>query len=55
MPVVEKCDREQMPAYLETSSPGVMKLYEKFGFKEKEKFDIPYGGPTIWTMWREPQ
>ena len=54
-PVLEKCDRERMPAYLETSNEQVIRLYEKFGFTRREEFKIPFDGPPIWTMWREPQ
>jgi len=30
---MRRCDRDRMPAYLESSSPGNVPLYERFGFK----------------------
>ncbi len=53
-PALQKCDQEKIPAYLETSSKRVIGLYQKLGCECKEMFDIPYNGPTTWTMWREP-
>jgi len=52
-PVLERCDRENTPAYLESSKEKNIPLYERNGFKVTEEFRVPNGGPPIWLMWRE--
>ena len=53
-PVLARCDRDRMPAYLETDTERNVALYERHGFAVTERFDLPGGGPPIWLMWREP-
>ncbi len=53
-PVLERCDREGIPAYLESSKERNLPLYERNGFRVTEEFVVP-GGPRLWLMWREPQ
>jgi GNAT superfamily N-acetyltransferase len=53
-PVLERCDAERVPAWLETSSERNLPLYERHGFRVVNETDIP-GGPHFWGMWREPQ
>jgi ribosomal protein S18 acetylase RimI-like enzyme len=53
-PVLEKCDRERMPAYLESSKEKNVPFYERHGFRVVERFQVPNGGPPLWLMWREP-
>ena len=53
-PVLTRCDREKLPAYLETDTERNVAFYERHGFAVTEKFDLPGGGPPIWLMWREP-
>jgi ribosomal protein S18 acetylase RimI-like enzyme len=54
-PVLERCDREGIPAYLESSKEKNVPFYERHGFKVTELFQVPNGGPPLWLMWREPQ
>ena len=54
-PVLEKCDRDQIPAYLEASAPGNLRLYERHGFEVTEEFRFAEDAPPMWRMWREPQ
>jgi GNAT superfamily N-acetyltransferase len=54
-PILERCDREGVPAYLESSKEQNVPLYERWGFKVVEQLDLPKGGPTAWRMWRDPQ
>jgi len=54
-PVLERCDRERIPAYLESSKERNVPLYERNGFQVTEVFTIPRGGPPVWLMWRDPQ
>lgn len=52
-PVLERCDREGLPAYLEASNARSRALYERLGFVFTGKaIELP-DGPTIWPMWRE--
>ena len=52
-PMLERCDREGMPAYLEASTPRNRALYERNGFTVSEEVTLP-GGPPLWLMWRTP-
>jgi GNAT superfamily N-acetyltransferase len=53
--VLERCDREGVPAYLEASSARSRGLYERLGFELVERpLDLP-DGPRMWPMWREPR
>jgi ribosomal protein S18 acetylase RimI-like enzyme len=54
-PVLERCDREGVPAYLESSKEKNLPLYERNGFRVTEVFQVPNGGPPLWLMWRDPQ
>jgi GNAT superfamily N-acetyltransferase len=53
-PVLERCDREGVPAYLEATSERNVALYERHGFALVDKISLPHGGPPLWRMWREP-
>ncbi|MFE9362669.1 GNAT family N-acetyltransferase [Streptomyces sp. NPDC006978] len=53
--VLERCDREGTPAYLEASSERSRGLYERLGFSFMGRtVDLPQG-PPMWPMWREPR
>ena len=54
-PVLERADREGMPAYLESSKEKNLPLYQRNGFEVVERVDLPRGGPSAWLMWREPR
>jgi GNAT superfamily N-acetyltransferase len=54
-PVLERCDRERTPAYLNAGSPRSRELYRRHGFVVTEEFRLPEDGPPLWRMWREPQ
>lgn len=54
-PILERCDREGMAAYLESSKERNVPLYERNGFRVTEEFMVPNGGPKIWLMWRDPR
>ena len=51
--VLDRCDREGVPAYLEATSPHNRRLYERHGFHTQTTLQIP-GGPPMRGMWREP-
>jgi GNAT superfamily N-acetyltransferase len=53
-PVLTRCDRERIPAYLESSKQRNVALYERHGFRVVEELRLPKDGPPIWRMWRDP-
>jgi GNAT superfamily N-acetyltransferase len=53
-PVLEHCDREGLPAYLESSKERNVPFYRRHGFEVVKEVALPAGGPNIWTMWRDP-
>jgi GNAT superfamily N-acetyltransferase len=54
-PVLERCDADGVPAYLETSTPGGRKLYGRNGFEVVEESQFANDAPPVWRMWREPR
>ena len=50
-PVLERCDADGVPAYLEASSPGSARLYARLGFETVETVR-PFGAPPIELMIR---
>ncbi len=53
--VLDRCDREGLPAYLEASSERSAKLYERLGYTFTDRtLDLP-DGPRMYPMWREPR
>ena len=53
-PVLERCDAEGVPAYLETDTERNVAIYERHGFRTRSKEPLPGGGPPVWFMWRDP-
>jgi ribosomal protein S18 acetylase RimI-like enzyme len=53
-PMLERCDREQLPAYLEASSPRNRDLYERHGFEVVEEIHVAKDSPPMWPMRRPP-
>jgi GNAT superfamily N-acetyltransferase len=53
-PILERCDRERTPAYLEATSPRCRALYERHGFEVVEEMTVR-DSPPFWPMWREPR
>ena len=52
--MLERCDREGMPAYLESSSEDSKRLYLRHGFEVTRELPLPPDGPPVWLMWRPP-
>lgn len=50
---LREIDEAGMPAYLEASAPVNVPLYERQGFVVLDSFQLPAGGPEVFTMWRE--
>ncbi len=54
-PMLARCDTEGRGAYLNAGSPRSRDLYERHGFTVRSEFRLPFGGPPLWRMWREPR
>ena len=52
-PVLERCDRDARPAYLETANPANLALYARHGFTVRDEVALG-GGVRVWTMLRAP-
>jgi ribosomal protein S18 acetylase RimI-like enzyme len=53
-PMIERCDREGVGAYLESSKESNIAFYARFGF-ETTKVITHKAGPQQWLMWRDPK
>jgi GNAT superfamily N-acetyltransferase len=53
-PVIDRCDQEALPAYLEATTARNRACYFRQGFEVTEEIHFPKGGPPSWRMWREP-
>jgi ribosomal protein S18 acetylase RimI-like enzyme len=54
-PILERCDRDGVPAFLEASTPRNRAMYERHGFAVTEEFKLGKGAPPQWRMWRTPR
>ena len=54
-PLLQRCDEQGLPAFLEASSPRNRALYERHGFEVTEELTLPRNGPPLWLMWRQPR
>ena len=52
--MLDDCDRDEVPAYLETGTERNVAFYVRHGFKVTEELRLPKG-PPIWLMWRDPR
>ncbi|MDQ1520070.1 MAG: hypothetical protein QOI55_1143 [Actinomycetota bacterium] len=53
-PILSRCDAEGVPAYLESTKERNIAFYERRGWRVTGTIDVPDDGPTLWTMWRDP-
>ncbi len=51
-PVLETCDREHLPAYLESSNIKNVPFYQRHGFEVQQEIPVCEGGPILRTMYR---
>jgi GNAT superfamily N-acetyltransferase len=52
---LDRCDAENIPAYLESTNPDNVPYYRRFGFEVTGEIPLPHDGPRLWPMWREPR
>jgi ribosomal protein S18 acetylase RimI-like enzyme len=50
-PGLELCDREGLPAYLETGREKNLAFYARHGFRVTGELRLPKG-PPVWFLWR---
>ncbi|SDY99799.1 Acetyltransferase (GNAT) family protein [Micromonospora pattaloongensis] len=48
-------DRAGIPAYLEASNGDNRRLYLRHGYRSAAPFHLPFDGPPLWPMWRDPR
>lgn len=53
--VLERCDRDGVPAYLEATCERNRDLYARHGFDLRDDVIHLPDGPPLWPMWREPR
>jgi GNAT superfamily N-acetyltransferase len=53
-PVLDRCDHERLPAYLETAAARNVLLYERVGFEVVEELILPKTDIRGWLMRRSP-
>ncbi|MCH8813547.1 MAG: GNAT family N-acetyltransferase [Chloroflexi bacterium] len=53
-PGLANADRDGLVCYLETSKEINLRFYGNHGFEVLREIRMPGGGPTLWTMQREP-
>jgi ribosomal protein S18 acetylase RimI-like enzyme len=51
--VLRRCDRDQIPAYLESSNPDNFRFYERHGFEQLATIQVG-DSPPIYPMLRHP-
>ena len=51
---LQKCDQQGLPAYLESSNPRNISLYERHGFEVMGKIETP-SSPLMTPMLRQPR
>lgn len=54
-PVLAKCDATGTAAYLEASTPELVPLYARFGFRAQREIRLGGDGPPVTTMFRASQ
>lgn len=52
--VLDTCDADGVPAYLESSNPANIPFYRRQGFETTGEITLPEG-PSLYPMWRNPR
>ena len=51
-PILRQATQEEVPVSLETAVADNLAFYSNFGFKSRAEFDLPDGGPHVWSLVR---
>jgi GNAT superfamily N-acetyltransferase len=51
-PVLEECDRTRQPSYLETSTEGALRFYQRHGFEILKAGPFANQAPPFWALQR---
>lgn len=54
-PILQRADQDGVPCYLETSTEGGVRFYQRQGFEILRSDRVAKGTLPFWTMKREPQ
>jgi len=54
-PMLDRCDAEGMPAYLQSSNVQNVPFYARHGFEVTGEIVLGKGAPTVTAMWRDPR
>jgi GNAT superfamily N-acetyltransferase len=54
-PILDLCDADGVPAYLESTKERNLAFYEHHGWRVTGTIELPDNGPTLWSMWRDPR
>lgn len=52
-PILDICDQEGIPAYLETGTETNVAFYTRKGFVVRQEIITRDGASRVWTMWRD--
>jgi ribosomal protein S18 acetylase RimI-like enzyme len=52
--VLDRCDAEATPSYLESSKERNLAFYHRHGYEVVDEVLIPQTNVKLWLMWREP-
>ena len=53
--MLERCDSDGIPTYLESTNPANDAWYARFGFESRGPIPLPAGAPVITAIWRNPR
>jgi ribosomal protein S18 acetylase RimI-like enzyme len=53
--MLDRCDAEGLPAYLESSNVRNVPFYARHGFEATGEIAVGKGAPTVTAMWRDPR
>ncbi len=53
-PIIERCDAEGIPSYLESSKESNVAFYRRHGYEVTRVIE-GFGAPPMFAMWREPR
>ena len=53
--MLDRCDAEGLPAYLESSNVRNVPFYARHGFEKTGEIVCGKGAPTVTAMWRDPR